>query len=61
MKKYTKLALLICLLAIGVAAVLSVRYPQLQPMFAEFFRTLFTRIGGFIKSVAEAFWTALFG
>ena len=61
MKKFIKFALFICLLAIGIAAVLCVRYPQFQPMFAEFGREVSTRIGEFFKRVAEALWQAIFG
>ena len=61
MKKFAKFALLICLLAVGIAAVLCVRYPQLQPMFADFGREVSSRIGEFFKRVAEALWQAVFG
>ena len=61
MKKFIKFALFICLLALGIAAVLCVRYPQLQPMFADFGREVSTRVGEFFQRVAEALWQALFG
>ena len=55
MKKYTAFALLICILVLGVAAVLAVKYPELQEVFAAGGKSAYTGTVGFIKRLVEAF------
>ena len=55
MSKFIKFALLICLLALGTAAVLSVRYPEVQPALLTWGSAALTKTGDFLKRVGEAF------
>jgi len=60
-KRFIKFALFICLLALGVAAVLSVRYPELQPVLFRWGSAALTKTGDFFKRVGEAFLIVFFG
>ena len=61
MKKYATFALLICILVLGVAAVLSVKYPELQVIFAEWVRRALSAARIILRTIVRAFQIAFKG
>ena len=60
MKKMIKFALLICLLALGAAAVLSVWYPDIQPTLVRWGTAALEKLWEFVKRVFEDFLAVFF-
>jgi hypothetical protein len=54
-KKFSAFAFLICLLVLGVAAVLSTQNPGMQASFRLFFSTLWANILDFTTRCVEGF------
>ena len=61
MGRYIKFVLVICLLAVGVMAVLSVTYPELQPKFLGGFQSLGGWLGNLFGPGIERVRAALAG